>query len=63
MYIVMAPLERRPEKKTDTGEAAGTQPPSGPSTQPPAGGETIGDRIAAKGPAPQATTEAPAQQG
>ena len=63
MYIVMAPLERRPEKKTDSGETAGAQPPSGPSTEPPAGGETIGDRIAAKGSAPQATTEAPAQQG
>jgi hypothetical protein len=50
MYIVMAPLEKRVEKKTD---ADGDAPEA----------ETIGDAIAAKAPAPQATTEAPAQQG
>ena len=59
MYIIMAPLEKRAEKKTegeDGGEAATTA-----TGQPPAGGETIGDAIAAKGTAPQAATEAPAQ--
>jgi hypothetical protein len=50
MYIVMAPLEKRPDKKTD---AEGEVPSA----------ETIGDAIAAKGAMPQATTEAPAQQG
>ncbi|HEY6608964.1 MAG TPA: translation initiation factor IF-3 [Candidatus Limnocylindria bacterium] len=50
MYIVMAPLEKRAEKKTD---ADGDEPAA----------ETIGDAIAAKAPAPPATTEAPAQQG
>ena len=59
MYIVMAPLEKRAEKKSENGDVAA-----------PAGaGETIGDAIAAKGSAPQpgasaqATTDAPAQQG
>jgi translation initiation factor IF-3 len=37
MYIVMAPLEKRPEKKSE-GEAASDQPQ----------GETIGDAVAAK---------------
>jgi len=61
MYIVMAPLERRPEKKTD---AEGASASSATRTnEPPAGGETIGDAIAAKGSAPQAASEAPAQQG
>jgi hypothetical protein len=50
MYIVMAPLEKRPDKKTD---ADGEEPTA----------DTIGDAIAAKAPVPQATTEAPAQQG
>lgn len=50
MYIVMAPLEKRPEKKTD---GVGDEPAA----------ETIGDAIAAKAQAPEATTEAPAQQG
>ncbi len=49
MYIVMAPLEKRPEMKTD---GVGDEPAT----------ETIGDAIAAKAQAPEATTEAPAQQ-
>jgi translation initiation factor IF-3 len=61
MYIVMGPIEKRPEKKT---EGAGTD--EGPS----ANGSTIGDAVAAKGQAvpkvgataPPAA-EAPAQQG
>jgi translation initiation factor IF-3 len=58
MYIVMAPLEKRPEKKTDAEGEAGAKP----------NGETIGDAIAARAPAPPpeqpaATSEAPAQQG
>ena len=58
MYIIMAPLEKRADKRTDAedGDAAVE-----PSTQPPAGGDTIGDAIAAKGSAPQAASEAPAQ--
>ena len=56
LYIVMAPLEKRTEKKGE-GEATGdgaAQEPQGP----PEGGETIGDRLAAKGTAPAATAEA-----
>jgi hypothetical protein len=58
MYIVMAPLEKRPDRKIEADGEAGTQPV----------GETIGDAIAAKAPAPlaeqpAATSEAPAQQG
>jgi translation initiation factor IF-3 len=69
LYIVMAPLEKRAEKKGEGGAAteAGTQAPE----QPPDGGETIGDRLAAKGQAPTATVEPdpeaeepkPAEQG
>ena len=44
MYIVMAPLEKRPEKKTENGEAAMAA----------SAGETIGDAVAARGSAPQA---------
>jgi translation initiation factor IF-3 len=58
MYIIMAPLEKRAEKRTDT-DNGGT--PAEEPMQPPAGGETIGDAIAAKGNAPQAASEAPAQ--
>jgi translation initiation factor IF-3 len=48
MYIVMAPIEKRPEKKSENGgDAIAT-------------GETIGDAIAAKGSAPQPATTAPA---
>ena len=50
MYIVMAPIEKRPEKKTENGDAAGATPT----------GETIGDAIAARAPAPQAGATAPA---
>jgi translation initiation factor IF-3 len=53
MYIVMAPLEKRAEKKTD-GEA-GEQPAlSAEAAKPeaPTNGETIGDAVAAKGSAP-----------
>jgi translation initiation factor IF-3 len=55
MYIVMAPLEKRLEKKGEDGaaEQAGPEQPE----QPPAGGETIGDKLAAKGQAPTATVE------
>ncbi|HEY8177651.1 MAG TPA: translation initiation factor IF-3, partial [Candidatus Limnocylindria bacterium] len=67
MYIVMAPLEKRAEKKTD-GEA-GEQPAlsaEAATPEAPANGETIGDAIAAKGSAaakggaPTATVEPPA---
>jgi translation initiation factor IF-3 len=69
MYIVMAPLEKRPDKRGEgeaPAEGAAPQP-----QQPPEGGETIGDRLAAKGIAPAATAEAeapaekpePAEQG
>ncbi len=57
MYIVMAPLEKRAEKKTETEDGEAAEPSSGPPT----GGETIGDAIAAKGSAPQAASEAPTQ--
>jgi translation initiation factor IF-3 len=60
MYIIMAPLEKRAEKKTDADDEAGETAVS-TASQPPTGGETIGDAIAAKGPAPQAASEAPAQ--
>jgi hypothetical protein len=50
MYIVMAPLEKRPDRKTD---AEGEEPSA----------ETIGDAIAAKAAMPQAAAETPAQQG
>ncbi len=55
MYIVMAPLEKRPDKKAEeapTGAAGAPQ-----SEEPPPGGETIGDKLAAKGQAPTATAE------
>ena len=57
MYIVMAPLEKRPEKKIENGDAESSAD----------AGETIGEAIAAKGSAPPrgvtapATSEAPAQ--
>ena len=59
MYIVMAPVEKRAEKKSENGEVESSA----------AAGDTIGDAIAAKSPAPSrepaapASTEAPAQQG
>ena len=58
MFIIMAPLEKRAEKRADTDEGGAAAEASG---QPLAGGETIGDAIAAKGSAPQAASEAPAQ--
>jgi len=61
MYIVMAPLEKRAEKKSETDEDDGQPAAATASDQPQANGETIGDAIAAKGTAPQAATEAPAQ--
>jgi translation initiation factor IF-3 len=60
MYIVMAPLEKRPEKKADKGGGAATESPAPKPAGPPNGGETIGDVIAAKGKAPTATVEPPA---
>ncbi len=57
MYIVMAPLEKRAEKKTD--DAAGERPTSAAEAtaaepqEAPASGETIGDAVAAKGRAGQ----------
>lgn len=65
MYIVMAPIERRPEKKTENGEAASEATDAG---------ETIGDAVAARGSAPaergapapaanEAPAEAPAPRG
>ena len=68
MYIVMAPLEKRAEKKTD-GEAEERPAVTAEAVEPqeaPANGETIGDAIAAKGRAPAksgastATAEPPA---
>jgi translation initiation factor IF-3 len=60
MYIVMAPVEKRAaDKKSENGEADTSV----------AAGDTIGDAIAAKSPAPPrepaapASSEAPAQQG
>ena len=59
MYIVMAPLEKRAEKKSEDGDAEGSAD----------AGDTIGDAVAAKSPAPPretaapASSEAPAQQG
>ena len=59
MYIVMAPVEKRAEKKNENGGAESSAD----------AGDTIGDAIAAKSSAPPrepaapAVTEAPAQQG
>ena len=59
MYIVMAPVEKRPEKKSENGDAASSAD----------AGDTIGDAIAARSPvsprepAASASSEAPAQQG
>ena len=57
MYIVMAPLEKRIEKKSGNGEVAGAGPQG--TGEAPAGGETIGDAIAAK--AQSGTEQQPAQ--
>jgi translation initiation factor IF-3 len=55
MYIVMAPIEKRIEKKSGDGGAAGTAPQE--AGEPAGGGETIRDALAAKGTAPTATVE------
>ncbi len=71
MYIVMAPLEKRAEKKTD--DEAGERPAASAAEaaepqEAPASGETIGDAVAAKGTAPAkggaptATVEPPAAE-
>jgi translation initiation factor IF-3 len=72
MYIVMAPLEKRADKKTDGAaeERPGTAATQASGAQEaPAGGETIGDAVAAKGGAPTAkggastaTVEPPAEE-
>jgi translation initiation factor IF-3 len=66
MYIVMAPHEKRAEKKSETGEENGTTA----SVEPGATGDTIGDAVAARAPErseqpepaaePAAATEEPA---
>jgi len=68
MYIVMAPLEKRIEKKSGNGEVAAAAPQE--PGEPAIGGETIGDALTAKGMAPTATVEPevadeakPAEQG
>jgi translation initiation factor IF-3 len=63
MYIVMAPLEKRPDKKAEgpVAETSATQPAAKPAAQP-SGGETIGDVLAARGKAPTATVEPPAPE-
>jgi translation initiation factor IF-3 len=68
MYIVMAPLEKRIEKKGEDGGVAVTA--SSEAGQAKGGGETIGDALTAKGLAPAATVEPeaadeakPAEQG
>jgi hypothetical protein len=58
MFIIMAPLERRPERKADVDPGATSES----TGEPLASGETIGDAIAAKGSAPAAPAEAPAPQ-
>ncbi|HET6380919.1 MAG TPA: translation initiation factor IF-3 [candidate division Zixibacteria bacterium] len=56
MYIVMAPLDRRAEKKTDRAAEPASAPQPQPA-EPPEGGDTIGDALAAKGQAPTAMVE------
>jgi translation initiation factor IF-3 len=51
MYIVMAPVEKRPEKKTENGGDAASAARTG---------ETIGDAVAAKASAPRPAAPAPA---
>jgi len=57
MYIVMAPLEKRVEKKSGNGEVAAAAPQG--AGEAPTGGETIGDALTAKGMAPTVTAEPP----
>jgi translation initiation factor IF-3 len=56
MYIVMAPLEKRPEKRPDQAERepAADRPAA---AQPAGSGETIGDVVAARGQASTATAQ------
>jgi len=71
MYIVMAPLEKRAEKKTDAadqGEAQAAVTGAAGADGPQPNGGTIGDALAAKGQRPatgsqRPASEAPAQQG
>jgi translation initiation factor IF-3 len=66
MYIVMAPLEKRPERKMDGAEEEHTSSGAAEATEvaaQPANGETIGDAVTAKGRAPTATVaKAPADR-
>jgi translation initiation factor IF-3 len=58
MYIVMAPLEKRPERKMDGAQEEHTSSGAAEATEvaaQPANGETIGDAVTAKGRAPTAT--------
>jgi translation initiation factor IF-3 len=61
MYIVMAPLEKRPEKQPK-GEGGTVETPAAQTGGPANGGDTIGDALVAKGQATTATVEPPAQQ-
>jgi hypothetical protein len=61
MYIVMAPIEKRPEKQSKS-EGSPAEAPAAQAAAPANGGETIGDALAAKGQAPTATVEPPAAQ-
>ena len=61
MYIVMAPLEKRPEKQPKS-EGSPAEAPAAQAAAPANVGETIGDALAAKGQAPTATVEPPAPQ-
>lgn len=61
MYIVMAPLEKRPEKKAEGGSAAAAEASQPQET--PSGEETIGDKLAARGQRPTATAEAEPEAG
>ena len=61
MYIVMAPIEKRPEKQPKS-EGSPAETPAAQAAAPANGGDTIGDALAARGQAPTATVEPPAQQ-
>ena len=55
MYIVMAPLDKRAEKKSDTADSQPADQDSGPAAAPrDVDGQTIGDALAAKGQRPPA---------
>ena len=61
MYIVMAPVDKRAEKKTDSGDGAtGTDAAAGPEAGP--GDNTIGEALVAKGQAPVVTPPEPAPE-